>query len=436
MNKNNQIIKDKIELENSKAELFSTYAQFVFLMFILFVYLLSPKGFSQTQFEPVKLAFWIYLPVLCVRWFLVSRDRLRNWQEYVFIVIDVFILTGLIWSFHLQYASPLTLSLRSPTFLYYFVFLSLRALSFRISHVVVFVLAFIVSWSSMVFLALHSSDLQISRSFKDILLPNTFILGVEIDKMLALLMGASVIAFSIYRKRLLLVQLAEQFVREGAMQSLLGKGTLNSFDLLKDELKPGTFKRKIGATLVVDLRGFSRLSYQVPSEKLLILLGNYQQAVVQKVSEHNGVVDKYLGDGILIHFGIASDLPLFASKALKAVEEINQSLQSWVNELSREGIEVGYGIALAQGEVVFGVIGHPDKMEITVIGESVNFASKLEKYTKSKSESILIQHSIFNDALEQGYLPKLKIVNYVGEHIDGLPGTHDLVGLSHSFNKV
>lgn len=432
LSKTQLFIQSKIDAENMKAEVFASYAQFLFLVLILVVYLLSPKGFAGTYFEPVKVAFWVYLPVVSLRWFLASRARLTQWQIYGFLVLDVTILCILIWSFHIKYEAPFTLSLRSPTFLYFFVFLALRSLSFRVAHVFVFMFAFILSWSVMVWIAHGSETLRVTRLFREYLEPNTFILGVEIDKMLAVCLVGTIVALSIYRKRLLLSRLAEQFVKEEAMQSLLGKGALTSFNFLENELTPGMVKTKIGATLIVDLRGFSRLSYTISSEQLLVLLGEYQQIVAQRVFDCGGVIDKFLGDGVLAHFGIASELSNFASSAVKAAELIEQDLSAWVAKYKKSGIELGFGVAVTHGPVAFGVIGHPERMEITVLGESVNFAAKLEKHTKTVGHSVLIDASTYKLARDEGYKFRLTVIEYKQVTIAGLPEVQDLIGLTNN----
>lgn len=424
------IVLTKITEENAKAEILATFAQILFLIFILTVYLFSPKGFSGTQFEPVKVAFYFYFPVLVVRLILALRKVLKEWMIYFFLFVDVVVLTTLIWSFHLQYSAPLSLSLRAPTFLYFFIFVALRSLSFRASQAIFLIFAFLLSWSGMVWLAMSSGQLRLTRNFKEYIQPDTFILGVEIDKMLALSLAGIIVALSIFRKRQLLQRLAEQFVKQTAMESLLGKGSLSSFNLIENGISPGQVKNKVGATLIVDLRGFSRLSYTLSSEQLLLILGEYQRIVAQRVFDCGGVVDKYLGDGVLAHFGIASEVQYFAKSAVRAAELIEEDLSSWVEKHKQSGIELGFGIAVAHGPVTFGVIGHPERMEITVLGESVNLAAKLEKHTKLTAHTVLILADTFELALDEGYVFRLHPVQYENVEILGIPTVKNLVGLA------
>lgn len=424
------VIEKKVAEENAKAEVFSSIAQVLFLLFMLAVYLVSPKGFSGTQFEPVKLTFFVYLPIVLLRLYLSVRSTFKEWQIYVFLFCDVLILTALIWSFHIQYVAPFSLSLRSPTFLYFFVFLALRSLSFRWGHAIFFLCVFICAWSAMIWFAMQPYQLRITKNFKDYIQPDTFIVGVEIDKMLAVSLVGVIVALSMQRKKKLLLRLAQQFVKESAMESLLGKGALSSFNLIENELVLGQVKTKVGATIMVDLRGFSRLSYVITSEQLLVLLGEYQQIVVQRVFDCGGVIDKYLGDGVLAHFGIASELPKFASCAVRAAELIEQDLAAWVQRHKENGLELGFGVAVTHGPVAFGVIGHPERMEITVLGESVNFAAKLEKHTKVLGHTVLLDASTCDIARQQDHVFKLPLVSFQQVEIPGIPTPQNLMAFS------
>lgn len=424
------IIKKKIDEEDQRAAIFASVCQVFFLCFICVVYLLSPKGFNVSEFEPVKITFIVYSPFVLLRLFLALRHQLSSGRVFFFLAIDVLILTALIWSFHIQYAAPLTLSLRAPTFLYFFVFLALQALSYRPAYILFFLGAFVVAWGTMIGLALTSDELRLTRLFKEYILPDTFILGVEIDKMIAVLLVGLLIAVSVQRKLKLLQRLAERFVKEAALESLIGRGSLSSFNLIEDQLQPGQVKTKVGATLTVDLRGFSALSYIISPAELLTLLGQYQRIVAQHVLDCGGVIDKYLGDGVLAHFGVASELPTYAASALKAADLINRDLAAWTSANKQKAPSLGFGLAVTHGEVVFGVIGHPERMEVTVIGESVNRAAKLEKHTKRAGKPYLVDAATLALARSQGYHPVGEVTLFENVDIAGLPTPQHIVGMN------
>ena len=105
------------------------------------LYALSPKTFAaDAPFRPVPWAIGIYFLFTVARLALAYRMRLPAWLLTLSILIDMALLFGLIWSFHLQYGQPPSFYLKVPTLLYVFIFIALRALRFEPSSVVMMTL--------------------------------------------------------------------------------------------------------------------------------------------------------------------------------------------------------------------------------------------------------------------------------------------------------
>lgn len=419
-----------VKTEEDQSEKIASVAQLIFLVTIFIIYSASPKGFSKTNFEPVLIMFFAYAPILICRALLAWTKRLNNIAIYAFISLDVLVLTCLIWSFHIQYDQPATLSLRAPSYLYYFIFIAIRCLSYDYKKIIYVGCLSALLWVGMVALALSSSQLQITRSFSEYLLPNTVLVGVEVDKILSLLVVTGFLATAVYRKNILLSKFALKSIRELTMEKLIGRRSLLSFDIDKEELLPGRGIRRNAATMMVDLRGFSKLSYEITPQEIIGYLGEYQKIAAEVVFGFSGSIDKYLGDGILAHFGAVGDDKEYAKSALKAAEALKEALDYWRAPLVAKGLVIDFGVAVTVGEVIFGVIGHEDRMEITTIGESVNLSAKLEKHTKLLKCRILTTKKTFETAKAQGYEPKLKISEYPRSEVAGIPNALDLVGLT------
>lgn len=129
-----------------------------------------------------------------------------------------------------------------------------------------------------------------------------------------------------------------------------------------------------------DLRGFSRLSEQLQPDQLLSFLNEHFEATTEIILAHGGTLLSYMGDGLLAVFGAPLPMEDQEHHAIKAAREMVQ------NALTRN-IRIGVGIAT--GEAVLGDLGTTRRREYTVIGDVVNTAARLEKYTKEKGESIL-----------------------------------------------
>lgn len=147
----------------------------------------------------------------------------------------------------------------------------------------------------------------------------------------------------------------------------------------------GAAERIEAAILVADMRGFSALSRTLTGEQTIALLNEFFAAIVEPIQGRGGEVLKFIGDGLIAVFpldtsrtpGLATERALDAARAaLVAVDAVNE-------QRGKSGLPpIGIGIALHMGEVLFGNIGAPDRLDFTAIGSAVNFASHLKALNK------------------------------------------------------
>ena len=143
--------------------------------------------------------------------------------------------------------------------------------------------------------------------------------------------------------------------------------------------------------LNIDIRGFSGISREIGSQKTVPLLNYFFSVMGGIVFKHHGIVDKYLGDGLLALFGAPVSSIMDADNAAKAALEMKNSLATVNDYFAREfDASVSIGISVHTGEVVVGGFGFEMKMDYTVIGDPVNDVFKLQELTKSIPNSILI----------------------------------------------
>jgi adenylate cyclase len=147
--------------------------------------------------------------------------------------------------------------------------------------------------------------------------------------------------------------------------------------------------------LNIDIRGFSGIARKIGPQKSVALLNYFFSVMGGIVFKHNGIVDKYLGDGFLALFGAPISTPMDADNALDAALEMQQAIiainESYVTEPLTEPVQIG--ISVYTGEVVVGNIGFEMKMDYTVIGDTVNNVFRLQDATKPIPNSIVISES-------------------------------------------
>ncbi len=158
---------------------------------------------------------------------------------------------------------------------------------------------------------------------------------------------------------------------------------------LKDPLSLLEEPRSVEATLLVtDLRGFTSLSEHMEPGDVFEMLNHLQGALSEAVHACGGIVDKFMGDGMLAVFGATEPGPDHARRAIEAVRRIRTALDEQ-NRL-RAGGRLRIGIGVHSGTVVAGCLGGGSRLEFTVIGDAVNTTSRLEAMTKDKGVDVLV----------------------------------------------
>jgi adenylate cyclase len=176
---------------------------------------------------------------------------------------------------------------------------------------------------------------------------------------------------------------------------------------------------RVPATILFsDLIGFTTLSEKADPEALVSQLNEYLSRMTSVVFRNGGTLDKFIGDAIMAvwgnvrSFGMAQDTKDCVRAALAMRRELRQLNQKWREE-GRMGL--GMGIGINQGEVIVGNIGSHERMDPTVIGDSVNLASRLEGLTRIYGVDILVGASAAELARDEVHIRSVARVQVKGK---------------------
>ncbi|MES2495897.1 MAG: adenylate/guanylate cyclase domain-containing protein [Pseudomonadota bacterium] len=142
--------------------------------------------------------------------------------------------------------------------------------------------------------------------------------------------------------------------------------------------------------LFSDVRGFTTIAEKIGARETVTMLNSYFTEMVDVIFEHKGILDKYIGDAIMALFGAPFAGPNDADNAIATANKMLVELAALNLRRSEAGetpIDIGLGIST--GNVIVGNIGSIKRMEYTVIGDSVNLASRLEGANKAYGSKIL-----------------------------------------------
>ncbi len=202
----------------------------------------------------------------------------------------------------------------------------------------------------------------------------------------------------------------ERYVSKNLVAEIL-ENPESYYNTLKGVRKPATI-------LFSDIVGFTNMTETADPEQLVLQLNQYLDRMVAMVFKYEGTLDKFIGDAVMAVWGmtrsagVAGDAKLAARSALGMKKELAGLNKMWAAEGS---VPLGIGIGLNQGEVLAGNIGSTERADLTVIGDSVNLASRLESLTRTYGVDILVGANVLPLLRDDFHLRSVALVQVKGK---------------------
>lgn len=180
------------------------------------------------------------------------------------------------------------------------------------------------------------------------------------------------------------------------MNRRITKNLLNAYvgQYAGERILSGDVRRGSGMTVQAaiwncDLRGFTHISERWPRDDVIQWLNEYFDVMAAPVERHGGEILKFVGDGMLAIFPLAG--PEACLNALQAAIEARRGMRELNRRrVERGSFELGFGVALHVGDVMYGNIGTATRLDFTVIGPAVNVTSRLQTLTKELRRQVLL----------------------------------------------
>lgn len=413
------------------SEILIGWVQFAVLATFAILYAVTPPAADndRTMLQPVPLALAGYFAFTVLRLILAHLRATPPWLLYLSIVVDMGLLLGLIWSFHIQYHQPAPFYLKAPTVLYLFIFITLRALRFDARYVIVAGLVAAAGWAVMVVYAVLASDEPITRDYVAYMTGNRILLGAEMDKIISILMVTGILALVLRRARAMLVAAVREGLAAEELSRFFDPAAARAITGADRQIAAGDGTLRNAAILMVDIRGFSALADRLAGDAIMAILGDYHRRVVPIVRSHGGAVDKFLGDGVMATFVAGADDAAPAADGLRVLDAVIAAFADWRPDAAA-GERLAVNGAVATGRVAMGAVGDEERLEYTVIGAAVNLAAKLEKHNKQAGSAALTTAEAYALAVSQGYTRTAQPRRLDGVEVAGLGEPIDLVVLA------
>ena len=180
--------------------------------------------------------------------------------------------------------------------------------------------------------------------------------------------------------------------------------------------------------LFCDIRSFTAMSEKMAAAEVVSLLNRYFTALGQCITAHHGIINKYIGDAIMAIFGAPVASQNSAEDAFLAAMDMRKALVQVNKEFIEDGLpELKFGIGIHTGPVFAGTIGAENRMEYTVIGDTVNTASRLESLCKTYTTDLLVSEAaasklktpleFVTDAQIRGKTEPMKVYTFNALHV-------------------
>jgi len=180
----------------------------------------------------------------------------------------------------------------------------------------------------------------------------------------------------------------------------------NIVDLLAESDEPlGPVRRQTVAVLFVDIVGFTRMAEAMTPEAVIAMLREFHERMAAQIFACGGTIEKYIGDEIFAVFGLPSASPHDALNALRCASMILKELEAWNRARAEKGdLALAVGIGLNYGPAVLGDVGSEHSLSFTVIGDTVNVASRLQGLTRELKTPLVVGDAVVQQ-IGAGALP-------------------------------
>jgi len=161
-------------------------------------------------------------------------------------------------------------------------------------------------------------------------------------------------------------------------------------------------KTQMIAVLFTDIIGFTKISEKIEPPEVLDILSRYQKRMTEAIFKNNGTVDKFIGDAVMATFGTPISRGNDAQNALNCARDMQILMREWEKERSKDQKNIiKHRIGIHYGRCVVGNIGGDERMEFTVIGDTVNVASRICDACKENNAEIIITDNLKNQLNEE-----------------------------------
>lgn len=354
----------------------------------------------------------VFIVIGFVHFWLSRGPNAAPWHGYLFVGLDLALLSYTLISPNPlgDEAFTLQMQLRNGLFIYYFLLIAAIAFTYSPRLMIWAGVSAVVCWGIGVAWLIslpdtttnigHNTDMSVAVLQALHLEPSFVDLDARVQEVVVMLLVVGALAGVVWRSRRLVINQAAS-ARERANLARYFPPTI--VDQLAELDQPlGIVRSQPVAVMFVDIVGFTRLAERQAPSVVVALLRRFHSLLEHAIFDHDGTLDKFLGDGVMCTFGTPEAGPQDAANAFRCARAMLAATDAWNAEraAAREP-PIRLSIGIHYGEVVLGDIGSERRLEFAVLGDVVNVASRLEECTRQLDCRVVASDDLVRQARDQ-----------------------------------
>lgn len=310
----------------------------------------------------------------------------RPWLPWGLATLDVSLLLHCVAMFTIGMGMPFHTILGAPGASLIFLFLAIAAVRHRPFLVLYTGALFFVGWLGLWLITDPGSTLSSAADAG---------LAGELARLAVIALTATILFIAVRRTRRALTDSIRETRLRTNLARFFSPGMAD--ELARSEYVARSFRPQKAAVMFVDIRGFTAIAEGMEAGELAAFLNEYRRRMSLPVSEHGGIIDKFIGDGIMAVFGVPLPGDEDARNAVQCGLDILRAADRWNDQRRGAGLApVKIGVGVHYGDVTAGALGDEQRLEFTVIGDTVNAANRIEELAGDLGVQLLVSA----DALE------------------------------------
>jgi adenylate cyclase len=324
---------------------------------------------------------------------------------------------------------PRTYLVKTYTHTIIYAILLMNAFTIQPLYPLLYALGVVVSQCSILFYAMADPRFRSTESFKEALLGNSahvnsYILGMAIVGILGFFL-----AYLTFLVRKTVYMAVSNELKSNQLSRYFSPSVVDKISSAEESFFKAGGKAQNVAVLFCDIEGFTQFSEELGPEKTMETLGEYHALMLSVVFKNAGTLDKFIGDGMLVTFGTPNATEDDCKNAISAGIAMKKQLSDWnlirkENQLKPIHIRIG----IHYGEAFVGNVGVATRLEYTVIGDTVNVASRIEALGKEVKRSFLISRELLSE-IKDSTLLGVKFISLGNFSLRGKSKTTEIIAV-------